>query len=195
MANVNKPYGLRPQGNLSATGAQKQYGYQIADNQSGAIYQGDLVTLSAGYIVKFDATLHTVALGVFNGCNYNDPTTQKPTWKNYYPGSVNITSGIITADVVDDPNQLFSIQASGTITQAQFGLNAAILYGAGSTTSGVSGTQLNSTGIANTNDAGLVLKIVGVNTIPTNTLGTNVQLIVKINKHLYGSSGVANVAP
>ena len=195
MANVNKPYGLRPQGNLSATGAQKQYGYQIADNQSGAIYQGDLVTLSAGYIVKFDATLHTVAVGVFNGCNYIDPTSGKPTWKNYYPGSVNITSGQITADVLDDPNQLFSIQASGTITQAQFGLNAAILYGAGSTTSGVSGTQLNSTGIANTNADGLVLKLVGINTIPTNTLGTNVQVIVKINKHLYGSSGVANVAP
>jgi hypothetical protein len=195
MANVNKPFGLRPQGNLSATGAQKQYGYQIADNQSGAIYQGDLVTLSAGYIVKFDATLHTVAVGVFNGCNYIDPTSGKPTWKNYYPGSVNITSGQITADVVDDPNQLFLIQASGTITQAQFGLNAAILYGAGSTTSGVSGTQLNSTGIANTNADGLVLKLVGINTIPTNTLGTNVQVIVKINKHLYGSSGVANVAP
>ena len=43
MANVNKPFGLRPSGNLSATGAQKQYGYQIADNQSGAIFQGDLV--------------------------------------------------------------------------------------------------------------------------------------------------------
>jgi hypothetical protein len=195
MANVNKPFGLRPQGNLSATGAQKQYGYQIADNQSGAIFQGDLVTLSAGYIVKFDATLHTVAVGVFNGCNYIDPTSGKPTWKNYYPGSVNITTGYIVADVLDDPNQLFSIQASGTITQAQFGLNAAILYGAGSTTSGVSGTQLNSTGIANTNADGLVLKLVGINTIPTNTLGTNVQVIVKINKHLYGSSGVANVAP
>ena len=38
MANVNKPFGLRPLGNLSATGAQKQYGYQIADNQSGDIY-------------------------------------------------------------------------------------------------------------------------------------------------------------
>lgn len=195
MANVNKPFGLRPQGNLSATGAQKQYGYQIADNQSGAIYQGDLVTLSGGYIVKFDATLHTVAVGVFNGCNYIDPTTKKPTWKNYYPGSVDITQGVITADVLDDPSQLFVIQASGNITQSQIGLNAAILYGAGSTTSGVSGTQLNSTGIANTNAAGLVLKIVGLNTIPSNTLGVNAQMIVKINMHLYGSTGVANVAP
>lgn len=196
MANVNKPYGLRPQGNLSATGAQKQYGYLIADNQSGAIYQGDLVTLSGGYIVKFDATLHTAAVGVFNGCNYIDPTSGKPTWSNFYPGSVNITTGQITASVLDDPNQLFSIQADEDIVQADFGKNAAIAYAAGSTTSGVSGTQLDSSSIANTNAAGLVLKLVGLNTLPTNSLGTNyTQVIVKINMHLYGSTGVANVAP
>ena len=79
MANVNKPFGLRPLGNLSATGAQKQYGYLIADNQSGAIYQGDLVTIDNGYLVKFNNTDHTSAVGVFNGCNYIDPTTGKPT--------------------------------------------------------------------------------------------------------------------
>ena len=110
MANVNKPFGLRPLGNLSATGSQKQFGYEIEDNQSGAIFQGDLVTLKDGYIVKFAPASHTAAVGVFNGCNYIDPTTGKPTWKNYYPGSVNITSGKIIADVIDDPNQLFIIQ-------------------------------------------------------------------------------------
>lgn len=194
MANVDKAYGLRPLGNLSATGAQKQYGYLIADNQSGAIYQGDLVTLSGGYIVKFDATLHTVAVGVFNGCNYVDPTSGKPTWSNYYPGSVNITTGQITADVVDDPNQLFSIQADEDVVQADIGLNAAIAYAAGSAVSGVSGTELDSSTIANT--AGLVLKIVGVVTSPNNTLGQNyVDVVVKINAHMYGSTGVANTAP
>lgn len=194
MANVDKAFGLRPQGNLSATGAQKQYGYLIADNQSGAIYQGDLVTLSGGYVVKFDATLHTVALGVFNGCNYINPTTGKPTWSPFYPGSVNITSGVITADVIDDPNQLFLIQADEDVVQADIGLNAAIAYSAGSATTGVSGTELDSSSIANS--AGLVLKIVGAYNAPDNTLGENfVNVIVKINAHMYGSSGVANVAP
>lgn len=194
MANVDKAYGLRPMGNLSATGAQKQYGYLIADNQSGAIYQGDLVTLSGGYIVKYDSTLHTVAVGVFNGCNYVDPTSGKPTWKNYYPGSVNITTGQITAEVLDDPNQLFSIQADEDVVQADFGLNANIAYTAGSATTGVSATELDSSTIANS--AGLVLKLVGLNTLPTNSLGTNfTQVIVKINAHMYGSAGVANTAP
>jgi hypothetical protein len=194
MANTNKPFGLRPMGNLSATGAQKQYGYLIADNQSGAIYQGDLVTLKNGYIVKFDATLHTVAVGVFNGCNYTDPTSGKPTWSNYYPGSVNITSGQITAEVVDDPNQLFLIQADEDVVQADFGKQASILYAAGSNVNGVSGTTLDSSTINAT--ATLALTLVGLYTKPGNALGENyTQVIVKINAHLYGSAGVANTVP
>ena len=116
MANVDKAFGLRPLGNLSASGSQKQYGYEIADNQTGAIYQGDLVTLKDGYILQFDPASHSAAVGVFNGCNYIDPTTGKPTWSNYYPGSVNITQGKIVAEVLDDPNQLFLIQNDGTST-------------------------------------------------------------------------------
>jgi len=194
MANVNKAFGLRPLGNLSATGAQKQYGYYIADNQAGAIFQGDLVTLSSGYIVKFDAALHTVAVGVFNGCNYTDPTTGKPTWKNFYPGSVNITSGKICAEVIDDPSQLFVIQADDTVTLTQMGQNAPIAYATGSTTTGVSGTQLDASAIANT--AGLVLKLVGSYDQPGNSLGeAYVDVVVKINAHMYGSTGVANTAP
>jgi hypothetical protein len=194
MANVDKAFGLRPLGNLSATGAQKQYGYEIADNQSGAIYQGDLVTLSGGYVVKYDSSLHTAALGVFNGCSYIDPTSGKPTWKNFYPGSVNITAGVITAEVVDDPNQLFLIQADEDVVQADIGLNANIAYTAGSSTTGVSGTELDSSTIANT--ATLVLKVVGFYNTPENIRATNhVDVVVKINTHLYGSTGVANTAP
>jgi hypothetical protein len=194
MANVDKAFGLRPLGNLSATGAQKQFAYEIIDNQSGAIYQGDLVTLSAGYVVKYDSTLHTVALGVFNGCNYIDPTSGKPTWKNYYPGSVNITTGVISAEVVDDPSQLFLIQADEDVVQADIGLNANIAYTAGSSTTGVSGTELDSSTIANT--ATLVLKVVGFYNSPSNERATNhVDVVVKINAHMYGSAGVANTAP
>lgn len=194
MANVDKAFGLRPLGNLSATGAQKQFAYEINDNQSGAIYQGDLVTLSGGYVVKYDSTLHTAALGVFNGCNYIDPTSGKPTWKNYYPGSVNITAGVISAEVVDDPSQLFLIQADEDVVQADIGLNANIAYTAGSSTTGLSATELDSSTIANT--ATLALKIVGFYNAPNNIRATNhVDVVVKINTHLYGSTGVANTAP
>ena len=187
MANVNKPFGLRPLGNLSATGSQKQYGYLINDNQTGAIFQGDLVTIDNGYLVKFNNTDHTCAVGVFNGCQYIDPTTGKPTWKNYYPGSVNITSGSIVADVIDDPSQLFLIQNTGTPTQASIGLNAEITASTtGSTTTGVSNMSMSGTF---TETAATNLKAVGLWNVPGNEMGQYAILVVKINEHMYGSTG------
>ena len=191
MANTDKAFGFRPLGNLSATGAQKQYGYEIADNQAGAIFQGDLVTIVAGYVVKFVPATHSAALGVFNGCFYIDPTTGKPTWKNYYPGSVNITEGTISADVLDDPSQLFLVQSDGVIVQANIGKNADVIGTGGSTTTGVSTMELNSATIADT--AALNLKIVGLWNVPANALGEFAVLVVKINEHLYGSTGVKAV--
>jgi len=189
MANVDKAFGLRPLGNLSASGSQNQYGYEIADNQAGAIYQGDLVTLKDGYILQFNPASHTAAVGVFNGCNYIDPTSGKPTWKNYYPGSVNITQGKIVADVLDDPNQLFIIQNDGTSAVTDYGKNADIVVGTGSTTTGVSANVLDTSSIATT--AALNLKIVGLWDVPNNAVGANAVVVVKINEHLYGSAGVA----
>ena len=189
MANIDKAFGLRPQGNLSATGGQKQFSYEIADNQSGAIFQGDLVTVYDGFLVQFDPATHTAAVGVFNGCNYVDPTTGKPTFSNFYPGSVNITQGVISAEVLDDPNQLFTIQADEDIVQADIGKNADVVVGTGNTTTGVSAMELDSSTVANT--AALNLKIVGFYSLPGNETGTNAVVVVKINEHLYGSAGVA----
>jgi hypothetical protein len=188
MANVNKPFGLKALGNLSATGAQKQYGYVIANGQAGAIFQGDLVTVYDGSLVQFNPSTHTAAVGVFNGCFYNDPTTQKPTFKNFYPGSITPTIGNITADVIDDPSQLFIIQADGTVTQAQVGFNADVVAGTGNTTTGVSGMELAGTPAKT---AALNLKIVGLYNVPGNAFGANAVVVVKINEHLYGSAGVA----
>ena len=189
MANIDKASGLRPIGNLSATGAQKQYGYEIADNQAGTIFQGDLVALSAGFITKFLPATHTAAVGVFNGCNYIDPTTGKPTWKNYYPGSVNITSGKIIADVIDDPSQLFLIQCDAGFVAADVGKNADVVGTGGSTTTGVSTMELSSSTLATT--AALNLKTVGLYNVPGNEYGSFAVVVVKINEHVYGSAGVA----
>jgi hypothetical protein len=189
MANIDKAFGFRAIGNLSATGAQKQYGYEIADNQAGTIFQGDLVALSAGYITKFLPATHTAAVGVFNGCNYIDPTTGKPTWKNYYPGSVNITSGKIIADVIDDPSQLFLVQCDAGFVAADVGKNADVVGTGGSTTTGVSTMELNSGTLATS--AALNLKTVGLYNVPGNEFGSFAVVVVKINEHVYGSAGVA----
>ena len=189
MANVDKAFGLRALGNLSATGSQKQFGYNIADNQSGAIFQGQLVTLKDGFILAFDPSSHTAAVGVFNGCDYIDATTGKPTFSNFYPGSINITQGEIIADIIDDPNQLFLIQADEDIEAADIGKNADIVVGSGSTTTGLSVNELDSSTIATT--AALNLKIVGLYDSPNNAFGNFAVVVVKINEHLYGSAGVA----
>ena len=189
MANIDKAFGLRPIGNLSATGAQKQYGYQIADNQAGTIFQGDLVVLTGGFISRFLPASHTAAVGVFNGCNYNDPTTGKPTFSNFYPGSVNITSGQISADVLDDPNQLFLVQCDAGFVAADVGKNADVIGTGGSTTNGISTMELNSATLATT--AALNLKVVGLYNDVNNEFGTNAVVVVKINEHVYGSAGVA----
>jgi len=189
MANIDKAFGLRPIGNLSATGAQKQYGYEIADNQAGTIFQGDLVALSAGFITRFLPATHTAAVGVFNGCNYIDPTTGKPTFKNFYPGSVNITAGKIVADVNDDPSQLFLIQCDAGFVAADVGKNADVIGTGGSTTTGISTMELASSTLATT--AALNLKVVGLYNDVNNEFGTNAVVVVKINEHVYGSTGVA----
>jgi hypothetical protein len=189
MANIDKAFGLRAIGNLSATGAQKQYGYEIADSQAGTIFQGDLVALSGGFITRFLPASHTAAVGVFNGCNYIDPTTGKPTFKNYYPGSVNITAGKIIADVIDDPNQLFLIQCDEGFVAADVGKNADVVGTGGSTTSGISTMELDSSTLAVT--AALNLKVVGLYNDVNNEFGTNAVVVVKINEHVYGSAGVA----
>jgi hypothetical protein len=189
MANIDKAFGLRAIGNLSATGAQKQYGYEIADSQAGTIFQGDLVALSGGFITRFLPASHTAAVGVFNGCNYIDPTTGKPTFKNFYPGSVNITAGKIIADVIDDPNQLFLVQCDEGFVAADVGKNADVVGTGGSTTSGISTMELDSSTLATS--AALNLKVVGLYNDVNNEFGTNAVVVVKINEHVYGSAGVA----
>jgi hypothetical protein len=116
MANVKEQFGLRPYRKLDGTplvGAQNRY--TIASNMGHAIFQGDLVVVTtAGNIEKYNNTnnsagLSTAAVGVFNGVFYTDPTTQKPTYGNYYPGS--IVADDITAFVVDDPDAVFLANA------------------------------------------------------------------------------------
>jgi len=102
---------------------------------------------------------------------------------------VNITQGKITADVLDDPNQMFLIQNDGTSAATDYGKNADIVIGTGSTTTGVSANELDTSSIATT--AALNLKVIGLWDVPNNAVGANAVVVVKINEHLYGSAGVA----
>ena len=91
--------------------------------------------------------------------------------------------------VIDDPNQLFVVQADEDIVQADMGQNAEITTSTtGSTINGLSNMELDSSTIGT--GSTLVLKIVGKYDVPGNALGENfTQVVVKINCHSYGSVG------
>jgi len=115
---VNAPYGLIP---INLIGGQVFAGQTrelpIASNTSGAIYNGDIVRLSSGVIVKEAGTTTVSAtgvVGVFVGCTYTSPTTGQKLFSNYYPGSV-VASDIL-AYVSDDPDQLFKVAVTGGAT-------------------------------------------------------------------------------
>lgn len=190
MANVNKAFGLRPLAKLGSNyNSDGDTQYKIASGTATAIFQGDTVTfgvsggVSTGFIVKHTPGDPNI-LGVFLGCSYTDPTSKKPVWRNYYPGS--ITASDIVAFVVDDPNAQFLVQASGVAGVTAIGQNANLVQTvAGNTTTGVSGLELDTGSLAAA--SALNVKVVGVTTDPSNSdlTAAYADLIVIINEHLY----------
>ena len=192
MANKDAPFGLRPVGELGSNiqngGTSK---YLITSNDSQAIYKGDLVKLEAtGYITKSDDSDSVQAIGVFNGCFYIAPTTKKPTWSNYYPGSITPDSGNLEAFVYDDPNKLYEIQSDGTIAQTSVGRNTNLVYAAGSTVNGQSKSELDAT----VESAGVTgqFRIIRICEDPDNSdiSADNSNWIVRINEHQYYNNGL-----
>tara|TARA_R100000700_G_C3091387_1_gene92575 strand:+ start:65 stop:649 length:585 start_codon:yes stop_codon:yes gene_type:complete len=187
MANSNAPFGLRPVGKIGSEAINMGTSqYQIASGESDVIFKGDLVKLeSSGKITKSGDSDAVAAIGVFNGCFYNDPTTQKPTFSNHYPGGITPTQGDIDAFVYDDPNMLFEIQADGVIAADKVGRNSNIVYAAGNTINGQSKTELDAT-VENAGVTGQ-LRIVRICEDPDNSdiASTNANWIVRINEHQY----------
>jgi hypothetical protein len=187
MANVSEKFGLRPYRKLDGTplvGAQNRY--TIASNYGTAIFQGDLVVpVAAGNIERHTAGTSDAVVGVFNGVFYTDPTTQKPTYKNYYPGSV--VASDITAFVVDDPDAVFLMDADEAFTRADLYANYSVTNTTGVTQTGISKVQLDvsATGTAAT----FVVQAIDISQDPDNsdTATSNANILVRINNHFYRS--------
>ena len=193
MANKDAAFGLRPARMMNGSAFMGQQNrYRIANNASGAIFQGDIVeTLTAGTIGVKAAGETDAALGVFNGCRYTDPTTGKETFSNYYPGS--IAADDIEAFVIDAPDVVYEIQADDTFPVTDLFGNFDIVVGTGDTNSGMSRTELDVTTGATT--ATLPLKAIDISQDPENsdTSSANTNVMVIINNHLL-SGGTAGLA-
>ena len=187
MANVREKFGLRPYRKLDGTplvGAQNRY--TIASNYGTAIYQGDLVEpLTTGNIQKHGAGTSDAVVGVFNGCFYTDPTTQKPTFSNFYPGS--IVASDITAFIVDDPDAVFLVDADEAFTRADLYKNYSVTNTTGVTQTGISKAQLD-VSLSGT-AATFVVQAIDISQDPDNsdTGNANANILVRINNHFYRS--------
>ena len=199
MANQDAAFGLRPLKSVGQADDSTGMSSHAIDAAYGtAIYQGSPVVAAAGYIAISTAGA-VPNMGAFWGCFYVDPTTLKPTFKNYYPASITPPSSKdIEAFVYDNPNQMFEIQSDndGASTLADVFSNADFVNFGGSTLNGVSNSELDDSTIGASSDAAAQVLIIGVSRDPKNNdvtdTGGNVNWRVLVNMHLFGH-GVGTV--
>jgi hypothetical protein len=197
MANQSTAYGLRPIGLVgSASNSTGVTQYEIASNNTNAIYQYGIVVPTANGVIDFAGATDggtTQALGVLMGVEYQDSVQKKPVFLNYWPGSSSVsvdTNYPVKAFVADDPNQLFKVASDASLTNRATALaavfaNASLGTSArtGSTNTGSSDSALSVSSIATT--ATLPLRIVGILDDAANNDFTSagIPLIVRLNAH------------
>jgi hypothetical protein len=183
---VSAPYGAKP---VNLIGGQVFAGstrnLPIQYNYGTALFNGDLVTLSAGYVViaTYPVSTTNTTVGVFLGCYYTNPTTKQRLFSQYYPGGV--AAGDITAIIGDDPDQVMKVAVSTTAGGAIIGSASSILVGANM----AGGTQ---TGSASTGNSGM--SVVGASANASGG-GFRVLNLVPDTQETYSSTYVSGGAP
>jgi len=201
MANADTPFGLKPVRHKSGApynGAAKPY--YIKGDYATALFVGDPVVKTG--------TANTAAVSVPGAGKFGigtlpeinktavgdvDGDTKRITGvivgfaalpgdlnKNYNPASTERV-----AFVADDPDLVFEIQADGAVPAASIGLNAVLIAThSGSTVTGLSGIELDTTSDSPAADASNQLTIVGaVNREDNDTTIPHAKVLVTINAH------------
>lgn len=182
MANANTPFGLRPVRHRNGApyngGATRYY---VPASDSTALYIGDPVIIagSADADGVPSVTKATAAGGayVLGSVVAVEPMTTAST--TYRPAST-----LAYVYVADDPDLVYEIQedaVGGALAAADVGLNADLVFGSGSTVTGLSGAQLDTSTKATTNT--LQLRIHGFVQRADNEIGANAKVLVSINLH------------
>jgi hypothetical protein len=189
MANVSRIFGARPMGQLGAgsfSGRVSMYAIPAADGT--AVFVGDIVKLSGtsdadGVATVIQAAAGNTPVGVVVGFvpDYSNLALQ-----------YRVASTLRYCWVADDPALVFEMQedaVGGALALASVGLNADIIVGSGSTTTGQSGMQLDTSTAATT--ATLVVQILGFIQRPDNEVASaNAKVLCRFNVHQYNSVGV-----
>jgi hypothetical protein len=211
MANPDTPSGLKPvryRSGAPYNGACNPYA--IASDYGTALYVGDPVTRTG---TANAAALTAVGAGSFPigtlpqiektvaGDSNSDAERQTGVIVGFAASPAagldkqyNPASTARVAYVADDPNLVFEIQANGAIPAASIGLTAIFIYThPGSTATGISGVELDTTGTAPAADASYQLRIVGAVNRPDNdTTLTHAKVLVMLNNHTEAHGMVDN---
>jgi hypothetical protein len=195
MPNVDRPQGLVPVKNIHGPWSGQVNMYLIASGDGTATFVGDLVKLAgsagaAGTEVNgIDVEgMPTVVQSAAGDLHVGVVVGFLPDFSNLMLRHRSASTNRI-ALVCDDPDTIFEIQevSGGTpLAATEVGLNVNVVVGSGSTTTGLSASELNNSGEATTAD--LDLKILGLAPRPDNAIGEHAKWLVQINTHSYGNS-------
>jgi hypothetical protein len=193
---INAPFGLVPFSYFGSTGWNG--GFQempFLATTANSMYRGDLVTYAAGVLVQYIAgTTPTGTAGVFIGCRYQD-TNGIWQFSKYWPQGTAVAAGTQPiAQVITDPNTIFTIQSAGTLIVTNVDFNCEI-SGAGNPYAGNTATGLSvmSLSVTPATTATLPLRIIGVDPTPGNAFGVqfnNALVVINTSAFKAGTLGV-----
>lgn len=182
MANTNAPTGFRPvryKSGAPYNGAANMY--FVPSSDSTALFIGDPVIIAGGADADGIATVTratAASAGRISGVVVGIvPTNATTAAYKYRPASVD--TYILVAD---DPDLVFEAQedaVGGALAAADVGLNADMVAGSGSTVTGLSGFQIDTSTKATT--ATLQWRIIGFVPRQDNEIGANAKIFVRIN--------------
>ncbi len=191
MANFDNRFGLLPY-DPNGNAVPVSYPYFIPSSDANKMFVGDPIinkgganTVATGLarqrqpgsfqiIEKVTAGATNRITGTIISINFTD-TSGRLIPDNFRPASVDAV-----VMVCHDPSILYRIQADGAVTNADIGKNADLIFThAGDEINGLSGAELSSASIG----TGITkqLTIIGIVPNSQNELGTNTEVIVRIN--------------
>ena len=169
-------------------------GYRINATAPTAYFEGDTVSLSSGLLVQDIGSGDLGAIvGVFWGAEYADNSSGDVKFVRSIAVST-VAKANFKAYVYDDPSTIFKMQADqagSALTSADVGANAQNLTGSGSTVTFKAGSSLDSSTASNTQGStqqAFPFQILGSaeTDLSYSTVGTTMDILVKINTHSWG---------
>lgn len=204
MANYDAPFGLRPVRHRNGAPYNGSYNtYYIPAAYGTALFIGDPVVRTGA--------VNTAAVTAPGAGRF--PVGALPVVAKATAGDGNGITGVIVgfasdgddtihnpastervAYVCDDPDVMFEIQADGTVTPADIGFNAVLIYThSGSTVTGMSGAELDTTSDVPAADASNQFLIKRFANREDNDMASaNSKVLVTINTHTeaHGALGI-----